>query len=258
MIYIESEKKNYVTKREFCEAILMNANTFKHYSDKGVITTKVIEHGNEHLIDPVDALKNLYDHSTDYSIEKIKIKLKAKRVDLNKYPIYKVLGFIPEVQKREIPKKKPVPVNKKPVMNKKKTIKNTDIEQVKEEIQIEPEKLKEIEKEFENISTSKQADTVKQLYLAKNAKLKFLVSLGKLIPRKGVENAWVAVAQEVKKAMMSIPSRVSEICATHTDGKTINILLTNEIGAALKNLQFNLQQLIKDLDATMIDENEFK
>jgi hypothetical protein len=254
MIWIESEKKNYVTKREFCDAILMNQNTFQHYVKKGVITTKVLQYKNEHLIDPVDALKNLFDHSDSFSIQEIKKKLALKKVDLNKYPIYKVLGFIPDVQKREIPKKRPVSKKRKPITQAEKI----EIEQVKEEIkEIEPERIKEIEKEFANISSSKQADTVKQVYLAKNAKLKFLVSLGKLIPRKGVENAWVSVAMEVKKAMMAIPSRVSEICATHNDGKVINQLLTNEIGIALKNLQFNIQKLITELKLTELSEDEF-
>ena len=246
MIYIESEKKNYVTKREFCDAILMNPNTFQHYVKKGVITTKIIEHKNEHLIDPIDALKNLFDHSDNYSAEQIKKKLEYKKIDLYNYPIYKVLGFITEetISKRVIPKEK--------------TTETIEIEQVKEEIiDIEPEKIKEIEKEFANISSSKQADTVKQVYLAKNAKLKFLVSLGKLIPKKGVENAWISVAMEVKKAMMAIPSRVSEICAVHSDGKVINQLLTNEIGIALRTLQFNIQKLITELKLTELNEDEF-
>jgi Fe2+ or Zn2+ uptake regulation protein len=246
MIWIESEKKNYVTKREFCDAILMNQNTFQFYTKRGVITTKFIEHKNEHLIDPIAVLKNLFDHSDNYSIEEIKKKLEFKKIDLNKYHIYKVLGFITEetISKRVIPKAK--------------TTEKIEIEQVKEEIiDIEPEKIIEIEKEFANISSSKQADTVKQVYLAKNAKLKFLVSLGKLIPKKGVENAWISVAMEVKKAMMAIPSRVSEICAVHSDGKVINQLLTNEIGIALRNLQFNIQKLITELKLTELNEDEF-
>lgn len=249
MIYIESEKKNFVTKREFCDAILMNQNTFQHYVKKGIIKTKIIEHKNEHLIDPIDALRNLYDHSDNYSPGQIKKKLKFKKIDMHKYPIYKVLGFISEIEKREIPKN-----------DKKQEIKskNIEIQQVKEEIiDIEPEKIKEIEKEFSNISSSKQADIVKQVYLAKNAKLKFLISLGKLIPKKGVENAWISVAMEVKKAMMAIPSRVSEICAVHSDGKVINQLLTNEINIALRTLQFNIQKLITELRLTELNEDEF-
>ena len=191
----------------------------------------------------------------------IKKKLEYKKIDLNKYPIYKVLGFIPDIQKKEILDKKPEPKAKKIIPNKKKPIikaENIEIEQVKEEIkELEPEKIKEIEKEFSSISSSKQADTVKQVYLAKNAKLKFLVSLGKLIPKKGVENAWISVAMEVKKAMMAIPSRVSEICAVHSDGKVINQLLTNEIGIALRTLQFNIQKLITELKLTELNEDEF-
>ena len=232
----------------------MNQNTFQHYINKGVITTKVIEHKNEHLIDPIDALKNLFDHSDNYSAEQIKKKLHFKKIDMHKYPIYKVLGFIPDIEKREIPRKNELKNDKKQIIESKK-IEN---EKVKEEIiDIEPEKIKEIEKEFANISSSKQADTVKQVYLAKNAKLKFLVSLGKLIPKKGVENAWISVAMEVKKAMMAIPSRVSEICAVHSDGKVINQLLTNEIGIALRTLQFNIQKLITELKLTELNEDEF-
>jgi len=93
-----------------------------------------------------------------------------------------------------------------------------------------------------NPQTSRlEAEAVKQVYLAKQAKLKFLKDAGILIETDGVVKEWQDIAVRVQKAMLSIPDRVSEIFASSSDAHEIHKTLDTEIRHGLSSLVYNLK-----------------
>lgn len=86
-----------------------------------------------------------------------------------------------------------------------------------------------------------QAESVKQVYLAKQAKLKFLKEAGTLIEAEVVKKEWEEIAVRVQKAMLSIPDRVAEIFASLTDADKIHKSLDKEIRYALSSLQYKVK-----------------
>lgn len=86
-----------------------------------------------------------------------------------------------------------------------------------------------------------EAESVKQVYLAKQAKLKFLKQAGVLIETDKVKREWEEIAVRVQKAMLSIPDRVSEIFASIDDAEEIHQELTTEIHHALSSLQYRVK-----------------
>lgn len=91
-----------------------------------------------------------------------------------------------------------------------------------------------------------QAEAVKQVYLAKQAKLKFLKDAGILIESQIVKKEWEEIAVRVQKAMMAIPDRVAEIFASMTDAHAIHKDLTKEIIHALSSLHYQVKSGDKD------------
>lgn len=86
-----------------------------------------------------------------------------------------------------------------------------------------------------------EAEAVKQIYFAKQAKLKFLKTAGILIEVAVVQREWEEIALRVQKAMMSIPDRVAELFASMTDAEKIHSDLTAEISHALSSLQYRVE-----------------
>jgi hypothetical protein len=86
-----------------------------------------------------------------------------------------------------------------------------------------------------------EAEGVKQIYLAKQAKLKFLQASGILIETETVKREWKDIALRVQKTMLSIPDRVSEIFASMNDAEKIHNELTAEIRHALSSLQYRVK-----------------
>ena len=86
-----------------------------------------------------------------------------------------------------------------------------------------------------------EAESVKQVYLAKQAKLKFLKSAGILIESEVVKREWEEIAVRVQKSMLAIPDRVSEIFASVNDADKIHNDLTAEIRHVLTSLQYRVK-----------------
>lgn len=86
-----------------------------------------------------------------------------------------------------------------------------------------------------------EAESVKQVYLAKQAKLKFLKDAGVLIEVNTVKREWEEIAVRVQKAMLAIPDRVSEIFSSINDAERIHKDLTTEIRHALSSLQYRVK-----------------
>jgi hypothetical protein len=97
-----------------------------------------------------------------------------------------------------------------------------------------------------------EAESIKQVYLAKQAKLKFLKDAGVLIETETVKREWQEIAVRVQKTMLSIPDRVSEIFASTSDAIKIYNDLTAEIRHALSSLQYRVK--IEDEDDDNFEE----
>lgn len=101
-----------------------------------------------------------------------------------------------------------------------------------------------------------EAESVKQIYLAKQAKLKFLKSAGILIETALVQREWEEIAIRVKRAMLTIPDRVAELFASTSDAVKIHNDLSAEIIHALSSLQYKVKFEEKDENfEELIDED---
>ena len=77
---------------------------------------------------------------------------------------------------------------------------------------------------------------IRELYMAKLAKLEFEQRSGKLTDRQEVEHAAFNAARTTRDRMLCIPSRVAPILATESDANRIQDILEEEIRWALVDL----------------------
>lgn len=108
--------------------------------------------------------------------------------------------------------------------------------------------------EFSPQMTRREAETVKQVYQAKAAKLKFLKEMGAVTDTKLFMDHAIIMATAVQKACMSIPDRVSELYASMTEPSAIKEDLTKELTYALSKLKFDIEG-IQD-KSKLIDSDE--
>jgi hypothetical protein len=113
-----------------------------------------------------------------------------------------------------------------------------------------------VDKEFSPIMKKLEAESMKQIYLAKQAKLKFLKDSGLLIDVQTVRRDWEEIAVRVQKAMLAIPDRVAEIFASVDDAEKIRFDLEKEIRYALSNLQYNAKVKNERVEKIVEDESE--
>ena len=95
--------------------------------------------------------------------------------------------------------------------------------------------------EFHGDMSKREAEAIKQVYLAKQAKLKYLKDIGILIEAARVKAEWEEIAIRVRKAMLSIPDRVAHLYATTHEPTVIHRNLMTEIGHALTRLQYDVE-----------------
>lgn len=145
------------------------------------------------------------------------------------------------------------PKNLRPCMQHKRyvPIKKTDIEMDKEDktgthpidvIEEPPDK----DGDFTRNMSRVQAEAVKQVYLAKKAKLSFLKDAGILIEASVVQKEWEEIAVRLRKVILSIPDRVSEVYASMTSATDIHNNLTEELVHALTSLVFEINKEDKE------------
>lgn len=89
-----------------------------------------------------------------------------------------------------------------------------------------------------------KAEAVKQLYLAKSAKLSFLKEAGLLVEMAQIKKEGEEIATRVQKVILAIPDRVAELYASMTDAKEIHQNLTDELIHALTNLR-DIEEIAK-------------
>lgn len=90
-----------------------------------------------------------------------------------------------------------------------------------------------------------QAESVKQVYLAKRAKVAFLKEVGTLVELQRIVEEGKTIALKVQKSILSIPDRVAGLYASMTDAKEIRENLLTELRYALSNLD-GLDRVIKE------------
>lgn len=95
--------------------------------------------------------------------------------------------------------------------------------------------------EFTPEMGKRQSEAVKQLYLAKQAKLKYLKDIGLLVETEAVIREWQEIAIYIQKQMLSIPDRVSELFASINDPREIQKILITEITHVLTGLKYEVK-----------------
>jgi len=98
------------------------------------------------------------------------------------------------------------------------------------------------DKEFRPEIAKRESEAIKQLYLAKQAKLKFLKEASVLMETQKVKEEWEAIAIAVRKSMLGIVDRVVELYASMTDSNAIRANLTKEIQNSLSNLKWEVDR----------------
>ena len=118
------------------------------------------------------------------------------------------------------------------------------------------------DREFTRDMTRREAESVKQVYLAKQAKVKFLKEIRALTETKVFMDHAVIMATNLQKSILSVPGRVAELYASMSDGATIKKDLTRELTFALSKLKFDIEgvttEAIDDWDGEDEEDNEEK
>lgn len=91
--------------------------------------------------------------------------------------------------------------------------------------------------DFTQGMTKVQAESVKQVYLAKRAKVAFLKEVGVLVEQAVIKEEWEDLAVKTQKSVLAVPDRVAELFAASTDSKWIHAELTKELRYALSNIE---------------------
>jgi transcriptional regulator with XRE-family HTH domain len=90
--------------------------------------------------------------------------------------------------------------------------------------------------------TFAEAKTMKEVYLARMARLKYEEEAGKLVPKADVEARAADIGMVVKQNILSIPSRLMDQLADETDPREINAILEAELRRALEQLAQELRR----------------
>ena len=77
---------------------------------------------------------------------------------------------------------------------------------------------------------------MKEVYLARMARLKYEEEAGKLVPKADVESRAADIGMVVKQNLLSIPSRMMDELAIESDPREINAILERELRQVLEQL----------------------
>lgn len=109
--------------------------------------------------------------------------------------------------------------------------------------------------DFPSNMSRAQADSIKQVYLAKRAKVAFLKEVGVLVEQSVMKEEWEDLATKTQKSILAIPDRVSEMFAATTDSNWIHKELTKELTYALMNIaNYEIKMEGTDVDIQAISE----
>lgn len=101
-----------------------------------------------------------------------------------------------------------------------------------------------------------QAKAAKEVYLARRARLRYLVEKGELVKVDDLMDAWKEIGVTIQKSLLAIPDRTCQLLVSETDPHNIHVLLTNEIRHTLQNLSNDLANLAKQKSQVSMDDEE--
>ena len=225
-------KKIIVGVRKFCELIGVGVPTWYSYLKRG----KVKYYNSEK--------KTINYEKTLQTIRKVCIK-PSFYTDANIYKRRLKRGLIKDVDiKKESTRKTTKTLITKKVKKSNVTL-SKQIKQkkdsIKQNVDISENVIEPTDTEFTNDMSRNEAETVKQIYLAKQAKIKYLKEINALTDTQKQIDLAVIIAVNVKKAVMAVPDRVSELYASMENGKEIKDDLKKELTFALSKLKFDLE-----------------
>ena len=213
---VKGIRNNKVGVRAFCRLLGVGPGVWYSYFKRGQVEYCNAEKTKIDFDAMIKRIRELSQNPNYYSDLQI-----AKRRVSKGYTT-------PEEANKEIAKKKTITVHK--------AISNiADVSQGMGEV-IEPD-----DREFSRDMTRREAESVKQVYLAKRAKVAFLKEIKALTDTKVFMDHAVIMATNVQKAILSVPGRVAELYASMDSGSDIKKDLTKELTFALSKLKFDIE-----------------
>jgi len=205
-----SLQKEYITSKVFKMRLGIGSSTFKKaMKDRHIYYDKTKPVGNSYMIEWYSNRKSFLENASNplrYTPEEIQKRLQNR--------LKKDYQIVERVERSQ-----------------------SDGGKSADEL-LEIEEPEDVDNEFKQRMNKREAEAVKQLYLAKQAKFKYLKDAGVVVESARVIREWKEIAIHVKKLMLAIPNRVSELFASMTDAKEIKELLTIEIVHALSRLHY--------------------
>lgn len=206
----EDRKEEFISQKIFCLRMGISRSTFKKFIKEGVVKyDKTKPHVNSYLLEWYSNRDSVIKNSRDpsrYTPGEI-----AKRQKERRLKRYATEDAVSETENAG--------------------------EKSPDEL-LEIEEPEDADGEFDSNMSKREAEAVKQLYLAKQAKLKYLKDAGVVVESARVVREWEEIAHSVQKAMLAIPARVSELFASMTDAKEIEQMMTEEIVHGLTRLHY--------------------
>ncbi len=99
------------------------------------------------------------------------------------------------------------------------------------ELKNQPKPHRKTEDKLDNLPAAKLAV---EILKAKKAKLEYEKAKGLTVDAEAVKNAWTGIASDLKKSILSIPSRIGPLSAAESDVHKCTQLLTNELKNSLQ------------------------
>ena len=224
--YLKPIKWKYVTAQEFCDLLGVQKNVWYSYLRKGKVQYCGITKDQVNLIDYVEMFNTIRSYATNanYYNDSVIVNRRVRK------------ELIPSAMADEELKLRRAMIKEGKVLS----VKSTNHRETEE---YKNENENENEKEFTNNMNRREAETIKQVYLAKQAKVKFLKETGALTDTKLFMDQSLKVATMVQKAIMAIPHRVQTIYASMTDADAIGKNLEKELILALSKLKFDFESI---------------
>jgi hypothetical protein len=100
------------------------------------------------------------------------------------------------------------------------------------------------------------AKAAKEVFLARRAKLKYLIEKGELVNINDLRDTWAELGITIQKSLLAIPDRTCQLMASETDPKKIHELLSKEIRYTLQNLATDITNMAKKSAETYRDDDD--
>lgn len=251
-----STGEEYVTNKEFHRRLGISKQTTESFFASGILSSTLKSGMNliEWYSNSVALVKNYrkpeFFHPDEIAkrrlhrkmlfIEKSKMKTAKKLVDKGQLPkeTLSEMVMLRRGSRLPLPQFTPSVTN---VSQASGTMSTPQFTPLAQPVQATSELKVSTDDEFHGDISRREAEAIKQVYMAKQAKLKYLREMGILIKADRVRSEWEEIAVRVRKAMLAIPDRVAHIFATTTDPLIIHKTMTTEISHALSRLQYEVQ-----------------